>query len=685
MATMADAKRRLTIEHVSQGAEKAAGDLKKVASAHDGVAVASERSERAQQSMERRLETVQRKYDEVYRSQQALAQVDRTLMQAQQQGLITMQRRVDLLSLAAERHGLATSAINREIAATERLGDVQRMQVAANQNQGGFSRHNANNAAFQVQDIAMMSALGQSPFAVGMQQGPQLAMAMEAGGGLKALGAGLASLVSPTMLLTVGLTAATAAAIQFFMNMKSGSADSAEALEKQNELIGAVAARWGDALPGLKAYNDELVRQKDLSSALEASTAARSQQFIEERASVVDLTIDLDDLINKLQTIGANPTEIVELQAAFANLQAKVKDSTATAEDAYAVQKELNDLMGTGLPIVGEYANKFGELAGQIGKAAEAAEKFDLVQRGSSLFNRDGLESILGNLDPLNGFKRTPFQTEEDIMYAGSKPASTRVGATGTMTNVNGVNVHTYGGGGGGYELGSSPNIGRYSAQQVAGMSTGQWNSLFGGDTQDAVEEIREARECLERIDSGLGGYFTDLEETLKNDVTGGITKYIQQLIYAQTLASQTIAEAVNTSFLTGQSNGDSGSWAGRQFKVKVRSDFQQTVYDPRVHGSPQDFANLGISTGGLKINYAGMFAEGGDITVRGPTTGDRVPVMMHANGGETISVRKAGEGGGASKTIHLHYTPAPGDSDATSAQRMRAMVNEGLQQLARL
>ncbi|MEP9389663.1 phage tail length tape measure family protein [Mesorhizobium sp. KR9-304] len=623
-----------------------------MAAAHDGIAVASERSERAQQSMERRLETVQRKYDEVYRSQQSLAQVERTLASAQQQGLITMQRRVELLSMAAERHGLATSAINREIAATERLADVQRMQVAANSNMRGGGNFNNANAAFQIQDIAMMSMMGQAPMMTALQQGPQLAMAMEAGGGLKSLAAGLASLINPTMLITVGLTAATAAAVQFFMNMKSGSADSEEALKKQNELIASVAAKWGDALPGLKAYNDELTRQKDLSDALEASTAARSQQYIEERSSVVDLTIDLDDLINRLQILGGDPTQIVELQAAFANLQAKVKDSTATADDALAVQKELNDLMGTGLPIVGEYATKFGELAGQIGKAASAAEKFDLVQKGSSLFNRKGLESILGALDPLNGFRQTPFQTEEDIMFARSRPGSTQVGATGTMTNVNGVNVHQY-------------------------MS-------------ETAEYTEASADYLRDINSRLPGYFSSIDETLKNDVTGSIAKFMGQMIYAQTLAAQTVADAVNTSILTGQSTGGGGSWDGRRMTfLKRKPQISMSLYDPETmleSGTlAEKYYKPASTSGGLSINYAGMFAEGGEFTVPGQSTGDRTLVSFRANGGETVKVSKADEYGGASvKHFHLHYTPAPGDSDATTEQRARKSFGVMMQEAVR-
>jgi len=101
----------------------------------------------------------------------------------------------------------------------------------------GLARAAGFNAGQQLQDIAMMSMLGQSPMTLALQQGPQLASAIEMGGGLAALRAGLVSLVSPTTLLTVGLTAATAAAIQYFSKAKDSAQDLNKVLSRQKEIL----------------------------------------------------------------------------------------------------------------------------------------------------------------------------------------------------------------------------------------------------------------------------------------------------------------------------------------------------------------------------------------------------------------------------------------------------------------
>jgi tape measure domain-containing protein len=201
---------------------------------------------------------------------------------------------------------------------------------------------------------------------------------------------------------------------------------------------------------------------------------------------------------------------------------------------------------------------------------------------------------------------------------------------------------------------------------------------------RDTAENTERTADTLEDQSTAYKGYFENLEETLKNDVTGGITKYIQQLIYAQELATQSISEAVQAGIgiaSRDSSGGSTASWAGRQFKVKVGGDIQQTIYDPRVHGSPEEFANRNLSTGGLKINYAGMFAEGGSFIAPGNQTGDTTRLLMDVNGGERVTVSPAGDSG---KSITLNFYAAQGENEATMRQRARKAGEEIGRQLAR-
>jgi len=112
-----------------------------------------------------------------------------------------------------------TAAIGRQRQATLASIAAIKSRQAANGNQANGNQAASNFAGFnagqQVQDIAISAALGMPISSIAFAQGPQLATAIEQGGGLSALKTGLMSLISPTTLVTVGLTAAVAAGIQF--------------------------------------------------------------------------------------------------------------------------------------------------------------------------------------------------------------------------------------------------------------------------------------------------------------------------------------------------------------------------------------------------------------------------------------------------------------------------------------
>lgn len=178
MATVSEAVRRLTLEAQSRGVKEATRDAQALSNSVDGIAVSSERAEKATTRLESRFNSIQRRYDEQYRAQAELARVDRELSAAQAQGLVTLQRRAELLSMAAERHGLATSAIIRETQATEGL---ERARAAANDNQW-----RRRNLTFQLFDVSQTLAGGMNPGLVAIQQGPQIAQLYAGQGGVNA-------------------------------------------------------------------------------------------------------------------------------------------------------------------------------------------------------------------------------------------------------------------------------------------------------------------------------------------------------------------------------------------------------------------------------------------------------------------------------------------------------------------
>jgi hypothetical protein len=195
--------------------------------------------------------------------------------------------------------------------------------------------------------------------------------------------------------------------------------------------------------------------------------------------------------------------------------------------------------------------------------------------------------------------------------------------------------------------------------------------------TADAVEDqtVRQS------------GYFTDLEATLKNDVTGGITKYIQQLIYAQELAATSISDAVRTGFLTGNDARDRDQYTiSRNDPLADFMERQSLAREQAMQtGEPVTSSVLSGQSalwdsiiGGRGITYAGAFADGGTVT-NGNQSGDTTRMLMDVNAGEKVTVSK-----GNGSQVTLNFYAAQGENEATMRQRARQAGEVISRQLAR-
>lgn len=424
MASTEQVTRLLDVVARSTGIEETTAKLNAMSTAHEGVAVASQKSEKATQSMQSRLNSIQRQYDAVYRAEQALARVERDLANAQGQGLITNQRRLELLSLAAEKHGLATAAINREISATERLANVQRAQAAANQNLRGVGPVNTANIAAQFQDIGVTAAMGMNPLQIALQQGTQLSAVlgpMGAAGAVRSLGAAFVSLVNPVSLITLGLVGLTAAAIQYFMSTEDGADKADVALKEHEAAIGAVAKRWGDALPALKAYSDELDRQREIADRAAGVATGINTRWDQARQILPDVKTAIGGVVEELIRAGAGRSQIDSLRDGFNEVDRASQDlqnallAGANGLAEYGtLSKELAELQANkSVTATAALAGVVGQLADAYSRAADEAKRM----ADQAAFVAGMERSQLGPLDPLNGFRRTPFQTEEEIMY----------------------------------------------------------------------------------------------------------------------------------------------------------------------------------------------------------------------------------------------------------------------------
>lgn len=277
---------------------------------------------------------------------------------------------------------LATSA-DAEATALTKAAAAARSAANANEQFArsvGKAKVETANIAAQLNDIGVQLAGGTSPFLIAIQQGTQLNQVLGQGGvraAVGALGGAFMSLLNPVSLLTIGVIGLGGTAVQYFVELISGSEKSAEELKKQADLIQAVADRWGDALPAVRAYLDELDNAREMAELLNAGETVAGSQYDVLRQTVAEFAGEIADLQTDLSGFGlAASDELANLQAAFANLQTKVADNTATAEDAQAVQEALAAVFDQqGIPAANRLAAAFGDMATTLLGVSAAAQK----------------------------------------------------------------------------------------------------------------------------------------------------------------------------------------------------------------------------------------------------------------------------------------------------------------------
>lgn len=246
----------------------------------------------------------------------------------------------------------------------------------------GRSRAAAQTLSFQLNDIATQLASGTSPFTVMAQQGGQVAQALNSAGGLRgafaAFGGAVTGLLNPVGLLSIALIGVTGYAAQYFAEWVKGGEASADEIEKQNQLIQKVADKFGDTMPALKAYADEMERAADAATKIEAAKIFAERQYSGAKAAQNVLLPDFAAVRTDLQQLGVDAVIIDDLQAAWDNLSDKMAKNEATSDDVTAVQSRLFTLLGvTGLESVGALAGQMAVLAEQTGKASDKSKEAD--------------------------------------------------------------------------------------------------------------------------------------------------------------------------------------------------------------------------------------------------------------------------------------------------------------------
>jgi hypothetical protein len=269
----------------------------------------------------------------------------------------------------------------RRLAANQNTAAANASRLAASQR--ALSGQTGNIAA-QFQDIGVQLASGTSPFLIALQQGTQLSAVLgTVGGGVAGVGAALKvaflSVISPVSLLTIGIIAAGGALFQYFTSANKQAENTNAALKKHSELINAAAQKWGDAVPPLKQYNDELQRTVDLQN-LQTALEARRQAATDKISGAYNKFLaDNAGFANTLQLASVQPASALhELGVTFEDLQNKIAAGTATVDDFRKVQEEAGKAAAaTGRSDIKDLAEQFRQFVEPAASATQTLIDFN--------------------------------------------------------------------------------------------------------------------------------------------------------------------------------------------------------------------------------------------------------------------------------------------------------------------
>lgn len=296
-------------------------------------------------------------------------------------------------------------------------------RAAATMNATAFA---TGNVAAQLNDIGVMMASGQSPLILAIQQGTQLNQIFSGLSGPQVLGAlktAFLSLINPISLVTIGTIAAGAALFQYVTSLNTDGRESTEVIKEQNDLIRRVAENWGDAVPALKAYVDELDRAAETDELRQATDIAVGQEYAPLLAKLGEFRAGLAAARIDIQAMGGDAQEIDTLQAAFNDLTREVENNSASAADLERFLEVLANTTGSQtVPTMIDLAAVLSGVAGQLAFAARNADQFrrDLANLNGERIRANAQEAFnlrefVAEQERLNGLTSEQLDLEREM------------------------------------------------------------------------------------------------------------------------------------------------------------------------------------------------------------------------------------------------------------------------------
>lgn len=340
------------------------------------------------------------------------------------------------------------------------IGRIERDALSARKQVRNLE-FSVGNLFAQVNDVGVTAAMGMNPMIIALQQGTQFAQAFagqKPGEVVKGLGAALGALISPTTLITIGLTGLIAVLIQSIgsvYDFKSDAeklTDSLEVLEKAIDKVGKTTSQMDkgelDSIRdkfGKLSYS--ILEFVDAQERLDRLNAAKALRDV--RDAIADFGLDefnniggtgrmaMDNLYAGVQNLrkelDVTEPQAQELYKAFQNLE-----KAGTNEEMVTAFEQLRVLMDAILGDGRDASDAVYQLAQQIVQGEEAARRMQGATEGivaatdgwatslSNVFSE--LSGIFGLLEGIGGtaISNAAKQSRLEVLQAGGTIAEAR-------------------------------------------------------------------------------------------------------------------------------------------------------------------------------------------------------------------------------------------------------------------
>lgn len=277
------------------------------------------------------------------------------------------------------------------ISATEMTAAIQKERQAALASTAAIKGRNAaladtpavrgngaspytSNIAAQFQDIGVTAMGGMSPLQIALQQGTQLSAVFT---DLKstgqstgaALASAFASVVSPLSLITIGVVAASAAAIQYFGSLKSDVKTADDAIKSHTAAIEGIRDAYGVAAEGLGDYTKKTRAEADAA----VRENLRTQEEVAKSAAAA-----FNKTLGVLAARTGGASDIAGKFRPFTDAIREFRKSLADGEpDFVKLQARINEIVATnpeGLRKLGDEIINNSNAASEAQRRMQAAK-----------------------------------------------------------------------------------------------------------------------------------------------------------------------------------------------------------------------------------------------------------------------------------------------------------------------